>query len=511
MKSTFVHAVALITIFAAATRAIGFVFRIFLSRLLGAELLGVYQIALSFFMVFVTIIASGLPLIISKETAAIKSKEQDPRAYRKAVLSMTSAGLILSLMMSIIICVIVLAGQYFFSGLFTDQRSMQILIVLIPSTLAYSVYTTLRAVWWGEKRFMLLGLTELAEQIIRVIVLVVFLLFAFLFVDLAQLAAFSYLVALFLGAILVVIIFLKTTREKQRVKMADAKPYLKPLLKSSTPITTVRGLASIALPIIAITLPWRLVATGMSHTEAISLFGIMVGMTLPLLTIPQTVISSIATALVPELSAAVQNNRKEEVKAKIVGCIKFTLMINFLLLPVFMAVGTGIGVFLFDEPYAGYYLVRSAWVMIPISLSQITNTILNSMGAETKAMKNYIIGSVFLFLAIWFLPYYIGVNALVVGLGICMMIASVLNLILISKLTGVNTNIIGLSTAYIAFSLPAIFIGGFVYGIVSNFFSSFFSIGFGGAASVIVLLTLAYMFNMVDLKSIRKSSGSKGG
>ena len=39
--------------------------------MLGAELLGVYQVALSVFIVLTTIVASGMPIIVSKLTANI--------------------------------------------------------------------------------------------------------------------------------------------------------------------------------------------------------------------------------------------------------------------------------------------------------------------------------------------------------------------------------------------------------------------------------------------------------
>ncbi|MDR1917586.1 MAG: oligosaccharide flippase family protein, partial [Christensenellaceae bacterium] len=57
----FTKSVIIITIFAGLTRAIGFIFRIFLSRILGAEMLGIYQMAMSIFMVLLTVISSGLP------------------------------------------------------------------------------------------------------------------------------------------------------------------------------------------------------------------------------------------------------------------------------------------------------------------------------------------------------------------------------------------------------------------------------------------------------------------
>lgn len=42
-----VKAVAIITIFAVLTRALGFVLRIYMSRKMGAELLGIYQVAIT--------------------------------------------------------------------------------------------------------------------------------------------------------------------------------------------------------------------------------------------------------------------------------------------------------------------------------------------------------------------------------------------------------------------------------------------------------------------------------
>ena len=73
MKSLF-KTVFVITGFAVITRVLGFVFRIYLSRMLGAEMLGLYQVSLSVFMVLLTIVASGLPLVISKLSAKFFAK-----------------------------------------------------------------------------------------------------------------------------------------------------------------------------------------------------------------------------------------------------------------------------------------------------------------------------------------------------------------------------------------------------------------------------------------------------
>lgn len=69
MKKTIFSAVFTLSVFTVIDRALGFIFKIFLSRELGAAMLGVYQVALSFFFVLLTATTSGIPLIVSKLTA----------------------------------------------------------------------------------------------------------------------------------------------------------------------------------------------------------------------------------------------------------------------------------------------------------------------------------------------------------------------------------------------------------------------------------------------------------
>ena len=68
MKSLF-KTVFIIIFFTGITRLLGFIFRIWLSRTIGAEALGIYQISFSVFMVLLTLVSSGIPLIISRLTA----------------------------------------------------------------------------------------------------------------------------------------------------------------------------------------------------------------------------------------------------------------------------------------------------------------------------------------------------------------------------------------------------------------------------------------------------------
>ena len=57
---------ALVTAFSVAERLLGFIYRVFLSRSLGAETVGIYQIALSIIGLIMTITSSGIPITVSR-------------------------------------------------------------------------------------------------------------------------------------------------------------------------------------------------------------------------------------------------------------------------------------------------------------------------------------------------------------------------------------------------------------------------------------------------------------
>lgn len=492
---TFAKSVLLITAFAVATRIIGFVFRIFLSRLLGAEMLGIYQMAMSIFMILLTIISSGLPLVISREVAKTE------RGNRK-VLNLTIAGLIIGVTTAAILCLLVLVFQNLISFVFTDQRCLVILLILLPAIVASSIYCVLRAVWWGEKRFFLLGLTELLEQIARVLLFVLLLGVTFFFADLAQLAAWAYSGACIISAAIVVIIFIKCNRFAKTT--APREKLIKPLLRSAAPITGVRMLSSLAFPVISILLPLRLVAAGWDNVAAVSHLGIIVGMTFPLLTIPSTVISSLATALVPELSTMATQEQWPQVRRQIKTVINFTIFINFIFIPIYIALGTPIGEFLYADTASGIYLSRSAWAMLPLSLSQITNTTLNSLNKENIAIRNYALGSILLFLIIWFMPGAIGADAVLLGLGLAMTVATIMNIIAIRRYTHWHSPDRTLVTVfkYVLISLPVFAIGYCVLQLCQNL-PLFFALTITGSLAGVAFLGLTWATNLIILPQRR--------
>jgi len=118
-------------------------------------------------------------------------------------------------------------------------------------------------------------------------------------------------------------------------------------------------------------------------------------------------------------------------------------------------------------------------------------------------MIHYLIGSIALFTSIWFLPQFIGVGALVVGLGATTSIAAVLNIIKIQRLTGTDAHLLRLLFGYFIISLPAIAIGQFTYTIFS-FLPIFIDLTIAATAALATFLILGNLFNLLEFEIIAK-------
>lgn len=70
-KTTVYTTASLVTALSVAERGLGFLYRIVLSRLIGAEGLGLYQVALSLFSVFLTLGTGGIPVTVSRDRKSV--------------------------------------------------------------------------------------------------------------------------------------------------------------------------------------------------------------------------------------------------------------------------------------------------------------------------------------------------------------------------------------------------------------------------------------------------------
>lgn len=280
--------------------------------------------------------------------------------------------------------------------------------------------------------------------------------------------------------------------------MSKPTKIYKKVIRQSAPITGVRVLSSFTQPLVALILPARLIASGYTSSQAMSIYGVALGMTFPLLFLPSALIGSLATALVPDISMALVKNDNKHIEKRVKSSLSFALFVSFLIVPVFIAIGDRVGVFLYNDALSGTLLQYSAWIMIPMGISNIASAILNSVGLEVKSFVNYVIGDVVMFLAILFLPKFIGINALIVGMGLSAVIASTLNLFMLKRKLKINIGILKNLCLMALLSLPTVALTSFFSSLFAYVMPNVINILLSSLIGVGCFLCLAVVFNVIN-------------
>ena len=99
----------------------------------------------------------------------------------------------------------------------------------------------------------------------------------------------------------------------------------------------------------------------MEVSASISAFGVMFGMTLPLLTLPTAFIAALGLVLVPKLAESTALKRRGEVHRRISKAMLGTSVLMLPAMAFLVVLGPTLGSALFKEPAVGDYLAPSPW------------------------------------------------------------------------------------------------------------------------------------------------------
>lgn len=424
MKNNIYKSAAQVTVFSTVEKGLSFFYRIILTRIIGAEGIGIYQICLTVFAVFLTAASSGIPVTVSRLMAK-SGAVNDTRGKHSAV----TAGILCTLAVTIPIVIILFFGRNAFGFLFSDERCLDIFIILLPGLIITSIYAVIRGSFWGNKQFLPYSVIELLEDAVMVVAGIWLIFNVSDPVIGARNATIAVLISYVFSFVVSIFWYLK-----KGGRFVSPKQQLKPLISSATPITAMRTSTSLLNSAVAVILPALLInVCGYTSSEAIALYGVVLGMAVPMLFTPNALIGSIAVVVAPELSENYYKKKEKAVRYDVEKTVKAAIFIATLLIPVLFVLGGAISEFLYDNELCGKIVRVSSFIVLPMCIMMITNTILNSMNCEKRTLVYFFISAAAMIISILALTKFIGVYAYILGLGLSHTICAALNLRLLKK------------------------------------------------------------------------------
>lgn len=457
--------------------------------MLGAEMMGVYQVAFSVFIVFLVMVTSGIPITVTSMTARSQIDLQINQG------SIVSAAVCINLAISLLAIFIVIFFENVWRAIFTNPLSYNVLIMLMPAVFFSSIGDSFKGNVWGKKHYFAVSLIELIEQTVRIIVCIILFIFAKDAVSRANMAAISLSFACAASSLIMIFYF-----KKLGGRTYDPQGYIKRVLHMSAPITIMRVSSALVNFLIAVIMPNRLVASGLTNSQAMEMYGSSVGMSMNFLFTPITLTGALAAALVPKLNEEYQCKNMTCLGNTAKNALNFSTIAAFLFIPLFLCLGDEIGLFIFKNRLSGTFLAKASIIIAALTIEHITSSMMNSMGLQFKAFINYYIGTAILVVCIWFLTPWIRIDALIIGLGVSNTVSAILHIYQIKKLTSMKLTFLKTLWLNFAFLVPSCALTYSLKMILRNM-PDFWRLLICGSIAIASVLMLNICFNLLDISA----------
>lgn len=392
LKKTLIKGTLLLTIASLLTKVLGFYNRIFLSQTIGAREIGVYQLIFPVYLIVHSLCCQGFEYGIMKFVA-----QEAARGNRRNVWRYFKICALGSLSLAVLCMVFVYLNCDFIAVHLLKQADcapcLKILTAAFP---LLSIKDSILAYFYAMKKTALPAGAQLLEQIVRVTVIWGISTFVLTITKDASLATMG-LVAGEAASLLLVLFFVPSMKREinhlgaRSQTVLPRRTIVKHIFSYCTALTSSRLLLTVLSSVESVLVPYLLAKALANEDEALSLFGILTGMSLTFITFPSALTNSIATMLLPAVSEAQAQNQQRRIKRAASLSLHYCLLLGILSTTVFLVFGKDLGNLVFHEPAAGEYIFILSWLCPFIYVATTLTSILNGLGKTTLTFTNNVI------------------------------------------------------------------------------------------------------------------------
>ena len=413
------------------SRIIGFFYRIFLSRTIGAEALGIYQLIGPVFSLCFALTASSIQTSISKFVGDAIGGCKDSLCGEKKARAYLILGLVLSCGLSILTGIFMYFNADWIAVRFLGEaRCAPLLVLLTYSLLPCCIHACINGYYYGRKNAFVPSLCQLIEQIARVGS--VWIVFQITTEKGIPLTAFHAVCGLVIGEAAGLLVSMSALLREKRLPRGSYtsdsvcnRTMTHTLLAMVIPLTINRLSVAFSTSLENLLIPQKLQLYGYSQADALSIYGILSGMTLSIILFPCVLTNSLSVLLLPAISEARGRSNENQIRRTTQKAIRLGLLLGFAFTILFLLTGDMIGNKLFHNALAGHFICRLAWLCPLMYITSLLNSILHGLGRPKQVLFVNLLACLIRIGMIWFLVPAYGIGAYLWGLLLSQVFASV--------------------------------------------------------------------------------------
>ncbi len=496
-KKGIVEGAVILTAAGVITRIMGFVYRIYMSNIIGAEGMGLYQLIMPIYGLAWSIACSGFTTTVSKLTAQERAKNEYGNMGRILKLSVIITTVIGTLLSVLLFTSAGYISQYFLK----DTRltlPLQVVALAFPFMAAG---TCVRGYFIGLREMTVPAVNQVLEQFVRMAV--IYFLAGF-FVPLgltyACVAAVIGIVCEEAFSLLYVVFAYKSFKKKNKLTKRPTLTTPEALSMISVmalPLTLTRVSHSFLSTFENTLIPQRLQLYGYTANEAMSIFGKISGMAMPLIFFPSALLTSISITLIPSVSENVATKNYKHIKSTSAKCVLFAAITGICASCIFIVFSDKLGTVIYRQDLSQMLLCLG--IMCPFMYMQVIfSGILNGLGFQVFIFRNSMISSAINILFVYFAVPYKGINGFIFGWFVSLILICALEIIKLKDSVDLNIEYMNW------FIKPALAAG--AVGVTMNYLNKLFIYRtFGDTAGLVISMTalvVIYLFLVIILGSL---------
>ena len=420
-----------------ASRIIGFFYRIFLAQTIGAEALGIYQLIAPVFAMCFALTASSIQTSISKFVGDACGKTDDSQNGEVTARGYLLLGLVISCIASVLVGILLYTrAEWIALHLLGEIRCAPLLALLSFSMLPCCIHACINGYYYGKKRAGIPSFCQLMEQIVRVgSVWIIYQITLEKGMELTAFHAVAGLVAGEFAGLLVGCWALAFEKRLPKHAFQTLAPHWKSMgglfAAMAVPLTINRVMTALFTSLENLLIPQKLQEFGYSSADALSIFGILTGMTMSIILFPSVLTNSFSVLLLPAISEAQSACAHERIARAIKKAILYGLLLGLFFTAVFFFFGDWMGNLLFHNALAGVFIRQLSWLCPLLYITSLLNSILHGLGNARQVLFVTLLSCMIRICMILFLVPQCGIDAYLWGMLLSYVFATIADIVLL--------------------------------------------------------------------------------
>ncbi len=436
-RKTIVTGTIILTAANLITKCMGFLYRVFMSNAIGAEGMGLYQLVLPIYALAWSITSAGFTTTISRLTAQENIRGQSGNIGR-----IVKQAVCLSLAVSLCVSGLLFCFAQEIATVFLDDARAAIsLRLLAPAVPFMAAGSCLRGFFLGMQENVVPAVSQVLEQGIRILTIYAL---AAIFVPMGlSYACAAAVCGILLGELLSCLYTLWSYYRFKRKHKLIRKPTLSSssvlsmILAMAVPLSATRIASSLLGTVENVLIPRQLQLHGQNTVQALSTYGELTGMAMPLILLPSACLMAASVSLVPEISEACAVKQDSRISRTVSATFLFTSIIGIGSAALFAVFPQEICYIVYNRAALGQVLFPLAF-LCPLLYAQTTlHGLLNGLGEQFFLFWSSILSSLITIGVIWFFMPLYGVPAFLVGWFLSLLFAVSVSLLRLYQRTGV--------------------------------------------------------------------------